>query len=196
MDQIIVAGIGTDVGKTVVSAILTKLLQGTYWKPIDCGTNDTKTVKTWGIPTLPPVYAFKTACSPHYAAILEGKEIAPFAPPDRSPLIIELAGGVLTPLTLSLSNLDHFSTWNKKWILVSRHYLGSINHTLLTIEALQKRKVDLLGIVFNGAEDLCSEKPIPLPCLGRVLPELLIDNTTIQKYAVQWKHLSGALLRK
>lgn len=201
MDPILIAGIGTDVGKTVVSAIVTTLLKGSYWKPVDCGANDTETIKSWGIETLKPLYAFQTPCSPHYAATLEGKSITPFTPPaSHSPLIVELAGGVHTPLTLDLTNLDHFSTWNAPWILVSRHFLGSINQTLLTVEALQKRQINLLGIVFNGAEDLCSEPPIlqrsGVPCLGRVLPETEINFPIIQKYVKQWTLPFGALLRK
>lgn len=201
MDKIIVAGIDTDVGKTITAAVLTLMLNGTYWKPVDCGAFDTATIKQFNLPHLQPLYSFKTPCSPHYAAFLEGKMITPFEYPSQvSPLIIETAGGVLTPLTLELTNLDHFSTWNCPWILVSRHILGSINHTLLTVEALRRRNVDLLGIIFNGYPDPCSEEPIlkqtQLACLGRLLPEPKIDRTTLQKYATQWKIPSGALSRR
>lgn len=195
MDQIIIAGNNTDVGKTVVSAILTKIVQGTYWKPIECGDSDTGFIKTLALPTLPPRYSFKTPCSPHYAAELEKCRITPFVSPPLKPLIIETAGGVLTPLSPSLTNLDLFSTWNCPWILVSRHVLGSINQTLLTLEALHRRKINLVGIIFNGFPDPCSEPPIlkaaRVPCLGRLWPETCITPLTLQKYAKLWKIPSG-----
>ena len=196
MDQLIIAGNNTDAGKTVVSAILTAMLQATYWKPIECGDSDTAFIKTLHLPTLPPRYAFKTPCSPHYAAELENCRITPFSPAAVKPLIIETAGGVLTPLAASFTNLDLYSTWNCPWILVSRHVLGSINQTLLTLEALHKRKVNLIGIIFNGCPDPCSEPPIlkaaQVPCFGRLWPESQITRFTLQKYAKLWKIPSGA----
>lgn len=201
MDRYIIAGIDTDVGKTITAGILTTLLEGIYWKPIDCGANDTQTIKQLDLPTLDPLYAFKTPCSPHYAAALEDRSIQLFDPPSHDvPLIIELAGGVLTPLTLTLSNIDLCSTWNAHWIVVSRHVLGSINHTLLTVEALQRRGISPAGIIFNGALDPCSEPPIltqtRLPCLGHLLLEPEINRTTLKKYAQQWKTAFGALVHK
>jgi len=189
------------VGKTVTAAVLTHLLEGIYWKPIDCGANDTHTIKQLGLPTLDPLYAFQTSCSPHHAAALESRSIQRFNPPSsEAPLIIELAGGVLTPINLNQSNADFFSTWNAQWIVVSRPILGSINHTLLTVEALQRRGIVLAGIIFNGAPDPCSEPPIltqtGLTCLGRLLPEPEINYTTVKKYAQQWKTAFGALAHK
>jgi dethiobiotin synthetase len=200
MRNVIVAGIGTGVGKTIVSAILTRLFSGNYWKPIQCGNleqSDTQTVKNLlslnQHSVYPPAYALKAPLSPHEAARLENTVIDPqkISPP-RSPknLIIETVGGIFTPLTQHTLSIDLFGSWEAHWIVVSRHYLGSLNHTFLTLEALKNRKIPLLGIIFNGKPHLENESLILqaacLPRLGRLLPERLINPTLIQRYAQQW----------
>ena len=201
MHKIIVAGTGPDVGKTVVSAILTTLLEGEYWKPIQCGdeeSSDTATMKKWIDPTRihMPVYSLKAPLSPHHAARLENISIrldAIVPPQTRRPLIIEGAGGIFVPLTLKVLSFDLFKTWNCRWVIVSRHYLGSINHTLLTLEALKRQNVPVAGLIFNGEPNPDSEAAIleisQIPLLGRVLPEPLLDKKTIQRYAKQWSQL-------
>lgn len=198
--NIIVGGIGTEVGKTVVSAILTTLIEGDYWKPIQCGQPfDSHVIKELVSPhttIFPSAYSFKSALSPHHAARLENQHIdlnaIPF-PISTKPLIIEMAGGVLSPLSRNMTSADLFKSWNCKWVLVSKHYLGSINHTLLTIEALKQRNIPLLGVIFNGNPNPDSESAIltisHLPCLGRVFPESQINLKIIQKYARKWKLL-------
>lgn len=209
MCKIIVSGIGTGVGKTVVAAILTTLLDGDYWKPIQCGdekNSDTHTMKklidTNRHHIHPPAYSLKAPKSPHHAARLENNSInldSIILPETTRPLIIEGVGGILVPLNTKTLCVDLFAKWNCRWIIVSKHYLGSINHTLLTIEALKRRKISIAGIIFNGKVNPDSETAIleisQTPFLGRLLDEKKLNQQTIQKYAIQWKtQLSNLLL--
>lgn len=201
MHRILVVGSGPDVGKTVVSAILTVLFNGEYWKPIQCGdesTSDTVIVKTWldGTKQIihPPAYSFKTPVSPHHAARLENTSISLdsiIVPRTTRPLIIESTGGIFSPLTIRSLPIDLFQSWNCQWVVVSRHYLGSINHTLLTINALKQRQLPIMGLIFNGDPNPDSEAAImqtsQIPLLGRLLPESHLDVETIHQYANQWK---------
>jgi len=208
MHKIMVAGIDTDVGKTIVSAILTTLLKGDYWKPIQCGdeeNSDTATMKKW-IDTAkhsihPPAYSLRAPLSPHHAARLEDTLIrldSIALPQTTRPLIIEGVGGILVPLTSEISSLDLFKSWDCQWVVVSRHYLGSINHTLLTLEILKKLRLSILGIIFNGEPNPDSESAIleisQTPVLGRLLPETNLNPQTIQRYATQWQPLFSKLL--
>lgn len=201
MNRIMVAGIGTDVGKTVVSAILTTLLDGDYWKPIQCGcetNSDAATIKHLIDSSkhfiYPSAYTLKASLSPHHAARLENRIIkldSISVPQTTRSLIIEGSGGVFVPLTLKVLTIDLFKQWNCGWVIVSRHYLGSINHTLLTLEALKQRGLPILGLIFNGNPNPDSENAIlqisQLPLLGRLLPEMQLNSETIQRYAKQWK---------
>lgn len=194
MYRIMVCGIGTGVGKTVVSGILSLLLDGDYWKPIECGSpSDTATMSTWLHKVHPPAYSLKAGLAPHLAAKSEGITIRPdtIIPPNTSPtLIIEGVGGILVPLTKDCLSIDLFSSWNCHWIIVSRQYLGSINHTLLTIEALKKRNLSLLGIILNGSSD---DEITDVPILGRLRPEPCIDIKTLQKYVNEWRPLFSTI---
>ena len=208
MHRIMVAGIGTDVGKTIVSAILTTLLNGDYWKPIQCGdkeNSDTVTVKRWLDTTIhaihPPAYSLKAPLSPHHAARLENTLIrldSITLPQTTRPLIIEGVGGILVPLAPNILSIDLFESWDCKWVIVSKHYLGSINHTLLTIEVLKKLCLPILGIIFNGEHNPDSESAIleisQVPLLGRLLPEPNLNIQTIQRYAKQWQPIFSHLL--
>ncbi len=203
MCKMMVAGIGTDVGKTIVSAILTILLNGDYWKPIQCGAeenSDTATMKTWldttGHTIHPPAYSLKAPLSPHHAARLEKVSInlsAITLPQTTRPLIIEGVGGIFVPLTPKILSIDLFKSWDCQWIIVSKHYLGSINHTLLTIDALKNFCLPIFGIFFNGESNHESESVIleisQLPFLGRLLPEANLNLQTIQRYVKQWEPL-------
>lgn len=208
MNNIIVAGSDTDVGKTVVAAILTTLFEGDYWKPVQCGNeedSDTATMKkllnTTKHKIWEPTYSFKAPVSPHHAARLENTVIdldAIIPPHTQRPLIIEGVGGIFVPLTLKALTYDLFKMWNCQWVLVSNHYVGSINHTLLTIEALKRQNTPLMGLIFNGKPNPDSEAAIlefsQLPCLARIVPETTINQTTIQRYAQQWKPNFSQLL--
>ncbi len=195
MDRIMVAGIGTDVGKTVVSAILTILLKGDYWKPIECGNSDTETMKSWINNTIhPSAYSLKAPLSPHHAARLENLSIERDSitlPNTKRPLIIEGVGGILVPVTTGTTTMDLFKKWDCQWVIVSKHYLGSINHTLLTIEVLKRLEISILGLIFNGDPNPDSEEAIleisKVPLLGRLLPEDHINLKTIQRYAELWR---------
>jgi dethiobiotin synthetase len=192
MHRTIVAGCGTDVGKTLVTAILAVALQAKAWKPIECGPSDTATLQTLLGPegVHPPAYRLTAPISPHAAAQREGIIIQPMTPPSGR-LIIESVGGVLVPLTIQLHSIDLFAEWDADWVLVSRHYLGSINHTLLTLEAIKRRGLRLRGLIFNGSENLESEEAIlyqaQVPLLGRLLPEPHINRNVIKRYAAQWQ---------
>ena len=186
MSRIFIAGIETDVGKSPVAAILATKLQAHYWKPIQCGEEEPLLIER----IHPPAYTFKMAASPHQAARAENRTIdfAKIVPPDISPLIIEGVGGVLVPCG-DWVTLDLFKNWNCHWVIVSRHYLGSINHTLLTVEALKARGINIAGLYFNGTNP-DSESAIlqisGLRFLGRLLPEPIVNKNIIQKYAAEW----------
>lgn len=201
MHKIMVAGIGTKVGKTVVSAILTTLMNGNYWKPVQCSdekNSDTSQMKTLVDLTkhhiYSPSYNLKAPVSPHQAAKLENIAInvESIIPPESNRhLIIEGVGGILVPLTVNFLSLNLFKQWNCPWIVVSKNYLGSINHTLLTIEVLKHQGISIAGIIFNGTKNIDSETAIlknsQLPLLGRLNPEPIINKKTIQRYAKQWQ---------
>lgn len=201
MNRVIIAGIGTGVGKTVVAAILTTALQGEYWKPIQCGDEedlDTSLMKKLIDTSIHPIhqsaYTLQAPLSPHHAARLENISICleNIVPPQTTRLlIIESIGGIFVPLTTETLTFDLFKSWNIPWIIVSSHYLGSINHTLLTLDALKRNNISIAGIIFNGHPNLDSENAIikfmQVPVLGRLLPEPNISPQTIQKYAKLWK---------
>src|SRR5688572_5836929 len=194
-----VTAIGTDSGKTMVSAILCKALQADYWKPVQAGyPTDSEIVKSLLSETDSKVhtetYVFKTAASPHAAAALENVKISlnNFVIPNHTgDLIIEGAGGCLVPLNDRDFVIDLAKKFNAEIILVSNLYLGSINHTLLSWEALNQRALPVKGIVFNGNHNAASERIIlhhtGLRCLLHVEQEALFDATAIEKYSKKLK---------
>lgn len=195
MPHILVAGIGTHVGKTVVSTILTLLLQADYWKPIECGASDTACVKKWGCTTHAPAYALKAPLSPHHAARLEKKVIESekiTLPETSRPLVIESVGGIFVPLNSHTLTIDLFEKWPCEWVVVSSHYVGSINHTLLTLKALKERKIAVRGIIFNGELNPDSQNVIcsiaQTRCLGHLLPEEQLNKRVFEKYIQEWAH--------
>ena len=158
--RFVVTGTDTDIGKTVFAAGLTRLVDGAYWKPVqagtDGGTDSTRVATLAALPPeriLPEAYRLATPCSPHAAAAVEGIAIDPARldpPASDRPLVIEGAGGVLVPLTRTLVYADLFARWHEPVIVVSSTRLGTINHSLLTIEALRTRGVPIHGIAFTG----------------------------------------------
>jgi dethiobiotin synthetase len=168
--QIVVTGTDTGIGKTVFSAALTGALDGFYWKPIQAGLDeetDSQTVlRLSGLAVqrvLPEAYRLRTPASPHLAAELDGVTIehdALLIPEKDRPLVVEGAGGLLVPLTRNATYLDLMARWRIPVVLCARTALGTINHSLLSIEALRARDVAMLGIAFIGEANVESEQII------------------------------------
>lgn len=162
MQSLIVTGIHTDVGKTRVAAVLAAGLGWDYWKPVQTGSpTDASTLQKWGIHTHPERYRLTLPAAPLVAAQAEGIQIdweQLVAPPPAEPLIIEGAGGLYVPLTPRHFLIDLFAYWGYPVVLVVRPYLGAMNHTWLSLRALQERKVPLLGIILNGTTGDASEQ--------------------------------------
>ena len=187
MERLFVTGIGTDVGKTVVSAILTEALRADYWKPVQAGlepTTDSATVRALvQNPTshfFPERYRLQMPASPHKAAAAEGLTIRPQdfeLPATTNHLVVEGAGGLLVPLAPGFLLADLLVQLDLAVIVVSRHYLGSINHTLLTLEALHARGVRVRGLVFNGDPTPATEHFISQHTAVPVLPPLRVEAT-------------------
>lgn len=168
--RIVIVGTDTGVGKTVFSAALAGALGAYYWKPVQAGlegeTDSQLVARLSGLPPeriLPEAYRLKTPASPHYAARRDGATIdaARLNPPDLpAPLVIETAGGVMTPLTEGTLTIDLLARWAFPALLVARTTLGTINHSLLTIEALRRRDIPLIGVAFVGEENAESQAAI------------------------------------
>lgn len=185
MKQFFITGIGTEIGKTVVSSILTEYLQADYWKPIQSGDlhwTDTMKVQSLISNTKsyfhPERYRLNSPLSPHASADLDGVKIrlTDFElPATQNNLIVEGAGGLFVPINARETMIDLIKQLNIPVILVSKNYLGSINHTMLSIEALKARNILIEGIVFNGVSTPATERFIEenaqIPVLFR-LPEL------------------------
>src|SRR3569623_2315595 len=159
MTGFVVTGTDTDVGKTVFAAALAGHLGGWYWKPVqaghDGGTDAARVAALSGLPrarVLPEAYRLTTPCSPHRASDIDGVEIDParLALPAQRPLVVEGAGGALVPLRDDLLYADVFARWGLPAIVVARTELGTINHSLLTIEAMLARGVGIHGVAFIG----------------------------------------------
>jgi dethiobiotin synthetase len=165
MPRFVVTATDTDIGKTVFAAALADAIGASYWKPIQAGTEggtDSEKVAGLGVPILPECYRLSHPLSPHRAAELDGIVIDPekLAPPDEEALVIEGAGGVLVPVTRSLLFAELFARWGLPVILCARTALGTINHSLLSIEALRARGVVIHGIAFIGEANEDSEATI------------------------------------
>ena len=172
---IVVTGTDTDIGKTVFAAALTAALGARYWKPVQAGLadgSDAASVVTLGVPAdhvLPEAYRLTTPCSPHLAAEIDGVSIDAdrlALPEIDGPLVVEGAGGVMVPVTRDLIFADLFARWNTPVVLVARTGLGTINHSLLSIEALRSRGVPILGIAFVG--DAVEDSEATIATLGKV----------------------------
>jgi dethiobiotin synthetase len=198
--KLFITGIGTDVGKTVASAIVVEALEADYWKPIQAGDLDNSdSHKIKGLISnikskiLDNAYALKTPASPHLAAAIdeiriELKKIK--EPLIQNHLVVEGAGGVLVPLNDTDCVIDLIQP-DYQVIVVSRHYLGSINHTLLTIEALKNRNIAIAGIVFSGDENKATEEIIlnksGIKFIGRIDNEPYFDQNVIKDYADKFR---------
>ncbi len=188
-----VTGIGTGIGKTVVSAVLVEKLRADYWKPVQAGeldNSDTIKVRELVTNTLsvfhPETYRLTQPFSPHKAAALDNSTIEPgkiIVPKTNNRLIIEGAGGLMVPLNDNFLMIDLIKQLDTEVILVSQNYLGSINHTLLSIFALQQRGIPIRGIIFNGKKDSYSEDLI-LKYTGVALLGHISEFTIVDKRAI------------
>ena len=195
--RIIICGTDTDVGKTIVSSFLVQGLKGIYWKPIQSGTEegtDTKTV--CNLLNLEPNrylserYKFKAPVSPHWAAEQESGFIEPsnLKLPDLDELIIiETAGGLMVPLNRDWLQIDQLKVWRAPIILVARTGLGTLNHTLLSLEALKRRNIDVLGIVLNGPPHKDNPKTIEQFGDTKILASLpIFDEVNAKVLSQEW----------
>jgi len=165
---IIVTGTDTGIGKTVFAAALAAALGGAYWKPIQSGLDgelsDSEAARRLGVKQVfPEAYRLTEPLSPHRAAEIDGVEIDParLTPPQiDAPLVIEGAGGLLVPVTRSLLFADLFARWGAPAVLVARTGLGTINHSLLSSEAMRARAIPILGIAFVGEANEDNEATI------------------------------------
>ena len=195
MKKIFITGISTEVGKTVASAIVTEALKADYWKPIQAGELDNcdtkkveKLISNQQSKFHPNSYALQTPMSPHAAAEIDGITIKLSEikePNTKNNLVIEGAGGLLVPLNNSQTILDIIKP-DHKVIVVSRHYLGSINHTLLTIKLLQEKGFEV-SVIFSGEEYKTTEdiikKMTNVSVIGRIEEEPYFDTNVIREYA-------------
>jgi len=200
MNTYFVTGISTDVGKTIVSAILAEALEADYWKPVQAGdidNTDTQKIERLVSNTKSKFHSssfiLNTPMSPHAAADIDGVSINVKKikePKTKNHLVIEGAGGLLVPLNDTQTILDIIQP-HYKVIVVSRHYLGSINHTLLTVNILKEMGFDV-SIMFSGNEHKSTEDIIKkithVPIIGRIDEEPYFDKNVVKEYAEIFKH--------
>ncbi|NVO03227.1 MAG: dethiobiotin synthase [Bacteroidetes bacterium] len=201
MNKYFVTGIGTDIGKTFISAILVEALQADYWKPIQAGeleNSDTHKVQNLISNSVSKFheenYKLTTPASPHYSAEIDQIEIdinKIVLPETPNNLIIEGAGGLMVPINSTQFVIDIIKKLDVEVILVSKNYLGSINHTILTYEVLKQHHIKIKGIIFNGTPNKASEDFIlnytKLDLIGNVLQESEITKEVVLKYAEIFK---------
>jgi dethiobiotin synthetase len=203
MKNYFVTGIGTDVGKTVASAILCEAMLADYWKPVQAGDlkksdriKVNKLISNRNSKCWEEAYALPYAMSPHASAEKAGIEIdinLIQLPPTNNNLIIEGAGGLMVPINRNTLYIDLIKKFNSEVILISRNYLGSINHTLLSAEALMVRNIPVKGIIFNGNENEATESVIlnmtGFKLLGRIDEGKIIDKFFVLEQAERFRHL-------
>jgi len=190
-----VTAIGTDSGKTLVSSVLVEAWKADYWKPVQAGSpTDTDRVKELTenrYHYYPEAYYLKKPASPHDAAKEEGLEISleniSMPASQREHVIIEGAGGLMVPLNDKETMVDLIHHLQARVILVADLYLGSINHTMLSISKLIEERLPVEGILFNGPENPESESFIerhsPWPCLFKIRPQQEVTPEVIKELA-------------
>jgi dethiobiotin synthetase len=203
MKKIFVTGIGTDVGKTIVSSILTEALEADYWKPVQAGDLDNSdSIKVKNLISNKKTrihierHKLNSPMSPHAAAEIDNVEILLtdfILPETTNNLVVEGAGGLMVPLNDKDLIIDLIQQLDLEVVLVSQNYLGSINHTILSLDALKNRGITVLGIVFNGEENRETEKFIlnyaNLKSLGRIKQHEEVDKEVVLSYKSQFERL-------
>ena len=204
--QLVVCGTDTDVGKTIVSSWLVQGLGAHYWKPVQSGLDGNgdrgrvrDLLKLSNDRLLPEAYAFQQPVSPHWAAEIDGIELDPRAltlPTIDGPLVVETAGGLMVPLTRRWMQIDQLKQWKRPVVLVARSGLGTLNHTLLSLEALRNRQIRVLGLILNGPPH--ADNPTTLEQFGDVavlghLPPLQPLTADALEHEWSRQNLSGAI---
>jgi dethiobiotin synthetase len=208
--NIFITGIDTGVGKTIVSAVVSESLKAAYWKPVQSGLDeatDTETISqlTSNVEVLPEAWRLKTPASPHFSAQVDGvfinKESLSLPKTSNDFLVIEGAGGLMVPLNNEgLILADMIKEWKAEVIVVVKNYLGSINHSLLTLEYLKNHQIPVLGIIVSGDENQYSEsfilKYANLELIGRIPFESDFNPSLVSNYANQiYPNLNEVLSR-
>lgn len=199
-NSIAIAGIHTGIGKTIASAIIAEAIGADYWKPVQAGMEERDMARVQQLLTNgetrvhPEALALTQPMSPHAAAAIDGVVVDYTAfkwPVTDKRLLVETAGGLLSPMSATTTMADFISYYELPTILISQNYLGSINHTLLTIEVLRSRAIKLLGIVMNGDSNSSSESFIGqyarLPIIARIPHLAALNNAAIKGCAEQIK---------
>ena len=198
--QFVICGTDTDIGKTLISAFFVRGLNSFYWKPIQSGIESgsdsqvvTKLAKANKTKIINEAYIFKEPVSPHWAAEIDKKVInlnLLNLPNVDGPLIVETAGGLMVPITRNYLQIDQIKKWDIPVILVCKSGLGTLNHTLLSIEALKKRNIKILGLVINGKKHLDNPKTLTefssLPIIAEFPYIKKIDSNNLD---ILWKEL-------
>ena len=199
--QFIICGTDTDVGKTLISSFFVRGLKSFYWKPIQSGieteTDSQSILRLSGIKKekiLKEAYIFEKPVSPHWAAEIDGKKIdinLLNLPKIDGSIVIETAGGLMVPITRNFLQIDQIRKWNLPVIIVCRSSLGTLNHTLLTIEALKKRNIKILGLIINGEKHLDNPKTLrefsKLPIIAEFQRLSNIDKNNLDRL---WQELN------
>jgi dethiobiotin synthetase len=197
-----IVGIGTDVGKTVASAVISEAIGAAYFKPVQAGdldNSDTKKIERWcseRVQAFPEIHRLSEPMAPHGAAEIDGVQLSLddiSFPKTSKPLVLEGAGGIMVPLNDKELFLDVYKKSGLPAIIISRHYLGSINHTFMTIEMLKANDIQIAGIIYVGEENETTEEAIKtyynLTVLGRLILADAIDAEYVKKQAENFSHL-------
>ena len=193
--RLVVCGTDTDVGKTVVSALLVQGLNAIYWKPVqsglEAGGDRERIMRLIDLPSdrwIKEAYTFHAAVSPHWAAELEDTRLDPkrltLPPIGARPLVVETAGGLHVPLTRTWQQIDQLQEWMLPVVLVARSGLGTLNHTLLSLEALRNRRIPVIGLILNGPAHADNPRTLAeigdVPVLAELPPLHPLNRETLQ----------------
>ncbi len=199
--KFIICGTDTDIGKTLISSFFVRGLNSYYWKPIQSGREtetDSEFVQRISQVSkekiIKEAYLFNTPVSPHWAAEIDNKKIDRKLlnlPTIDGPLIVETAGGLMVPITRNFLQIDQIKLWGLPIILVCRSSLGTLNHTLLSIEALQSRKIKILGLVINGEKHLDNPKTLASFSGLPIIAEFpFLENIDGNKLDILWQEFN------